>query len=50
MELNRAKGHVYSKDNNNNMERLRADLKKEVSSKVKTPQDRIVYKVFIKDC
>merc|ERR1719180_658595 len=31
------------KDNNNTMERLRADMKKEVSSAVKTPQDRVVY-------
>ena len=34
--------------NNSNMERLRADLKNEVTSTVKTPQDRVVYQVLIR--
>jgi len=36
------------KDNNNNMDRLRADLKEEVTSTVKTPQDQAVFKNWLK--
>ena len=50
IELNRTQFHIYLKDNNNNMDRLRGDLKREVSSTVKTSQDRAVFQVFIKEC